>query len=524
MLLTGDDFPAAIESLARRYGIPLPAPAARPARGGERGERDLEAVARGGADWSSRRSSPHRPAARALPREAAQIPAELVERFGLGYAPDGWRDLLRRLRRQVLGRRTCEAAGLVARPERRRRALRPLPQPADVPHPQRLRPAGRLRRPHAGRRQGQVRQHRRDRALPQGPAALRARTRPSGRSARAAGRVLVEGYFDVLGAVACRDRRGGGEHGHGAHPGAGAPARPLSPRRWWSATTATAPARTPSAGRCRSCSAEGLAVRRARFAGRARPRLAAAGGGRGRRARGGRGGRGRGAARDRAAGAARRRPRTRSGRPRRRRAAPSCSRRSRTRSCATATAGWRPTGWGSRSSCCLAAARQGGASAARARPPGAAPAGRGRGSPRRRRVADRKSGPGRLLLAADHGEPRRPREPAPAGGVSRSRPAGIFSRPFVALYERGAAAAPPTVLGGGSPSWRGRRRVDRMAELLVEVVRFAGDAGALGRSSTSSADRWRQQRLSELASEISEAERHGDSARLETLLAREGSG
>ena len=50
MLLSGDDFPAAIESLARRFGVPLPTTGAR--RGP--GERDLESVLAEAAEWFAR--------------------------------------------------------------------------------------------------------------------------------------------------------------------------------------------------------------------------------------------------------------------------------------------------------------------------------------------------------------------------------------------------------------------------------------------------------------------------------------
>ena len=49
---TGDDFPAAIEALARRYGIPLPAPGVGPAPG-QKG-RDLRAVLEAAAEHFQR--------------------------------------------------------------------------------------------------------------------------------------------------------------------------------------------------------------------------------------------------------------------------------------------------------------------------------------------------------------------------------------------------------------------------------------------------------------------------------------
>ena len=52
MELTGDDFPAAMESLARRFGVPIPAPAARrPGAAKADAPRDLEAVLEAAAEF-----------------------------------------------------------------------------------------------------------------------------------------------------------------------------------------------------------------------------------------------------------------------------------------------------------------------------------------------------------------------------------------------------------------------------------------------------------------------------------------
>jgi len=94
MLLSGDDFPAAIESLAHRFGVPLPAPAARHrgARGRSEGARDPEQVLEAAAAWFRDQLVRSDFARRYL--EQRRIPEPLAERFGLGYAPDGWRNLL----------------------------------------------------------------------------------------------------------------------------------------------------------------------------------------------------------------------------------------------------------------------------------------------------------------------------------------------------------------------------------------------------------------------------------------------
>jgi len=114
MLLSGDDFPAAIESLALRYGIPLPAPE-RNARGG-REELDLDDVLEAAEEFfcaALERSS----SARAYLGKR-KIPDVLVERFKLGLAPPGWRNLV-----EALGPRfklpELEAAGLIGRSEKR---------------------------------------------------------------------------------------------------------------------------------------------------------------------------------------------------------------------------------------------------------------------------------------------------------------------------------------------------------------------------------------------------------------------
>ncbi len=111
--LSGDDFPAAIEALARRYGIPLPK--AHEPRQGPR-EPDLERVLEAAAGFFQARLKDSDRLLDYLERR--KIPAELVERFGVGYAPDGWRNLV-----GALGPRfpmtELEAAGLVARSDKR---------------------------------------------------------------------------------------------------------------------------------------------------------------------------------------------------------------------------------------------------------------------------------------------------------------------------------------------------------------------------------------------------------------------
>jgi DNA primase len=112
MLASGDDFPAAIETLAQRYGIPLPT---RTVRAGAPPERDLEGALAAAARFFTeqlRRS----PVAGAY-LERRRVPAELIERFGLGYAPDSWEALTQALTPR-LPWSDLEAAGLAGRTER----------------------------------------------------------------------------------------------------------------------------------------------------------------------------------------------------------------------------------------------------------------------------------------------------------------------------------------------------------------------------------------------------------------------
>jgi DNA primase len=113
MLSTGDDFPAAIEALATRYGIPLPK---RGERAGSRPERDLEGALAAAASFFAVQLEQSTAARQYLADR--RVPPELVSRFGLGYAPDDWRALATALHAKVPAA-DLEAAGLVARSERR---------------------------------------------------------------------------------------------------------------------------------------------------------------------------------------------------------------------------------------------------------------------------------------------------------------------------------------------------------------------------------------------------------------------
>jgi DNA primase len=197
MLLTGDDFPAAIEALALRHGIPLPTRTEGRKGPGGRDEGDLERALQAAAeffvDQLGREPVPRDYLAR------RRIPGELIVRFGLGYAPDGWRNLVQALHPRV-PLADLVAAGLAGRNERgeaydrfRHRLMFPIHNAA-----------GRLVG-FGGRTLGDdkakyVNTAETDRfhkgLLLYGLHQAKREIRESGRA------VLVEGYFDVIGAVA----------------------------------------------------------------------------------------------------------------------------------------------------------------------------------------------------------------------------------------------------------------------------------------------------------------------------------
>ena len=114
MLLSGDDFPAAIERLALRYGIPMPAatPAQRKARdAGQRVEQALEKA----LEFYRRQLEDSTAVGRYL--EGRKIPAELIDRFQIGYAPDAWTNLVDHLSGSV-GEKDLLAAGLIGRSDK----------------------------------------------------------------------------------------------------------------------------------------------------------------------------------------------------------------------------------------------------------------------------------------------------------------------------------------------------------------------------------------------------------------------
>ena len=110
---TGDDFPAAIEALARQHGIPLPTSRVSPQR--QRQSQDRTQALEAAAEYFQRQLEKSETALGYLSRR--RISEDLRRQYGLGYAPDGWRNLLQELRR-TLSLETLIAVGLVGKSER----------------------------------------------------------------------------------------------------------------------------------------------------------------------------------------------------------------------------------------------------------------------------------------------------------------------------------------------------------------------------------------------------------------------
>ncbi len=114
MQVSGDDFPAAIETLARRYGIPVPAYTGKAA--GKRSEEDLEPVLEAALEFYRKGLVRNRGAREYL--EQRSISEELIDQFGLGFARAGWRNLLEALSGKFPDRMLLKA-GLVAESRKR---------------------------------------------------------------------------------------------------------------------------------------------------------------------------------------------------------------------------------------------------------------------------------------------------------------------------------------------------------------------------------------------------------------------
>ena len=114
MQLSGDDFPAAIETLAQRYGIPLPTKRAGARRRDDRLERVERALERA-SEWFRQRLAESEFATSYL--KERRVPNELIESFEVGYAPEGWQNLIDALSAET-ALDDLISAGLVGRSEK----------------------------------------------------------------------------------------------------------------------------------------------------------------------------------------------------------------------------------------------------------------------------------------------------------------------------------------------------------------------------------------------------------------------
>lgn len=194
MLLSGDDFPAAIETLAHRYGIPVQCHRGRRQEQGPDVEGALEAAQEFFRDALERSPAPRQYLAK------RRISEELIERFALGYAPDGWEHLLQALRSKI-SLDALIAAGLVGRSQKsgkpydrfRHRLMFPIHEPSG-------RIVGFGGRTLGDDRAKYVNTAETDRFH---KGSLLYGLHPAKRAIRESGRaILAEGYFDVIGVAA----------------------------------------------------------------------------------------------------------------------------------------------------------------------------------------------------------------------------------------------------------------------------------------------------------------------------------
>ena len=218
----GLNFAEAVELLADRYGVELEREQEDPrAEAKRQRRRRLEELLDRAASFYSSYLWESEEAGKARDYLAQRgLREEVLRAFGVGYAPSAWDKLLvARPAGRVQRRGAARRRPGPARPQRRR--VRPLPRADHVPDPRPPRPRPRLRRPGDALRPGrQVRQHGRDRVLPQEPDPLRGRPGQSGdRQGRP--RRRRRGLHRRPRPAPGRDRGGGGGDGDGDHRRAG---------------------------------------------------------------------------------------------------------------------------------------------------------------------------------------------------------------------------------------------------------------------------------------------------------------
>lgn len=111
MLYEKLEFPEAVEFLARRWGVPIPAATRRPED--ERAGRVLEMNREAEAWFRAELLHRERGARARAYLEKRGVDGGTAERLGLGYAPDGWEGLLQELRGRRFGAKDLEDSGLL---------------------------------------------------------------------------------------------------------------------------------------------------------------------------------------------------------------------------------------------------------------------------------------------------------------------------------------------------------------------------------------------------------------------------
>jgi DNA primase len=110
----GFSFPEAVRALAQRYGIDIPPPQASPGQQREMKIREeLLAVNQEAMQFfrnALKNSPPGQAAGRYLLKRG--LTQETIDRYHLGYAPDGWENLIRHLRKKGISPEKIEKSGL----------------------------------------------------------------------------------------------------------------------------------------------------------------------------------------------------------------------------------------------------------------------------------------------------------------------------------------------------------------------------------------------------------------------------
>ncbi|HXV74852.1 MAG TPA: DNA primase [Candidatus Polarisedimenticolaceae bacterium] len=112
MLYDKLDFPEVVETIARRFGVPLPEPDPRVSRTTDKRER-LFAINRDSADFYAGLLRGDAGARCRAYLERRGLDQPTIERLGLGYAPDSWDALARQLAARRYGEDELLEAGLV---------------------------------------------------------------------------------------------------------------------------------------------------------------------------------------------------------------------------------------------------------------------------------------------------------------------------------------------------------------------------------------------------------------------------